>query len=467
MPVILIVDDEPLQREILGNIMSDEGYETYTAPSAEDALEKAAMVHPDVVLSDLKMKKMDGIALMEKLKDGSGVPAVIIMTAFGSVSTAVEAMKKGAFDYLTKPLDKEMVLLTVKRALNTVALLKKNRELQNVLYNKFSIEGIVGGSLQMQEVVRMIKKAGDTPVTVLVLGESGTGKELVARAIHYNGLRAARPFTAVNCAAIPENLIESELFGYEPGAFTGANSRHPGLFEISNGGTIFLDEIGDLPLHMQSKILRVIQEKEVRRLGGRESIKIDVRVVAATNKDLEKEMRSGRFREDLYYRLRVVSIELPPLRERKGDITELANYFLAKYNKEFGRRIKSIGEPAMKAFISYHWPGNIRQLESVIERAVVMCDSDSISLKDIKGELRQTRKEDLMEMDIPDEGIDFDELEKSLLIKSMEKSNNVAARAAKLLGMSYKTFLYRWEKINEGQGKTSSGGISGTAGTAS
>ncbi len=451
MSVILIVDDEPLQREILGNIMSDAGYETYTAPSGEDALEKAGQVHPDVVLTDLKMKKMDGIALLEKLKDDSGIPAVVIMTAFGSVSSAVEAMKKGASDYLTKPLDKEMVLLTVKRALNTVDLLKKNRELQNALYNKFSTEGIIGGSQRMQEVVRMIKKASGTPVTVLVLGESGTGKELVARAIHYNGVRAAKPFTAVNCAAIPENLIESELFGYEPGAFTGANSRHPGLFEVSNGGTIFLDEIGDLPLLMQSKILRVIQEKEVRRLGAREPVKVGVRVIAATNKDLEKEMKAGRFREDLYYRLRVVSIELPPLRERKNDIPELVDYFLAKYNKEFGRRIKFVGEPAMNAFVSYHWPGNIRQLESVIERAMVMCDSDSIGLKDIKGELRHTRKEDLMEMELPDDGIDFDALEKALLIKAMEKANNVAARAAKLLGMSYKTFLYRWEKINENQ----------------
>ncbi|MDA8091731.1 MAG: sigma-54 dependent transcriptional regulator [Nitrospiraceae bacterium] len=449
MAIILVVDDEPLQRDILQNILSDAGYETYTGASGEEALDMARTLNPDVVLTDLKMKQMNGIELMDRIKSGNDETAIIIMTAFGSVSTAVEAMKKGAFDYLSKPLDKEMVLLTVKRAVKTMELLKKNRELQNALFNKFSVEGIVGNSMPVKEVVGLVKKVNDSPVTVLILGESGTGKELVARAIHYSGTRSTKPFTAINCASIPEALLESELFGYEPGAFTGASTtRRAGLFEASNEGTVFLDEIGDLPPATQSKILRILQEKELRRLGGRDTIKVNVKIIAATNKDLEKEIENGRFREDLYYRLRIVTIELPPLRERKEDIPALAAYFLEKYNKEFGRRIKKINDSVFRAFMDYHWPGNIRQLEAVIERAVLMCDTDTIMLSDIKGELRSRKTDGTFDIDIPDEGLVFDDLEKELLRKAMAKAGGVAAKAAKLLGMSYKTFWYRWEKLS-------------------
>ncbi len=448
MAIILVVDDEPLQRDILKNILSDAGYETYTGASGEEALEIARTVGPDVVLTDLKMKQLNGIDLMEQIKTSNDETAIIIMTAYGSVPTAVEAMKKGAFDYLSKPLEKEMVLLTVKRAAHTVELLKKNRELQNALFNKFGVEGIVGNTTEIKAVVGLVKKVNDSPVTVLILGESGTGKELVARAIHYTSTRSTKPFTAINCASIPEALLESELFGYEPGAFTGASTRRSGLFEASNGGTIFLDEIGDLPPATQSKILRVLQEKELRRLGGRDTIKVNVKIIAATNKDLEKEIKSGRFREDLYYRLRVVTIELPPLRERKEDIQALSAYFLEKYNKEFGRRIKKINDSVLKAFSDYHWPGNIRQLEAVIERAVLICDTDTIMLSDIKGELRIRKADGAIDIEIPDEGLVFDDLEKELLRKAMAKAGGVAARAAKLLGMSYKTFWYRWEKLS-------------------
>ena len=448
MAIILVVDDEPLQRDILKNILSDAGYETYTGASGEEALEIARTVGPDVVLTDLKMKQLNGIDLMEQIKTSNDETAIIIMTAYGSVPTAVEAMKKGAFDYLSKPLEKEMVLLTVKRAAHTVELLKKNRELQNALFNKFGVEGIVGNTTEIKAVVGLVKKVNDSPVTVLILGESGTGKELVARAIHYTSTRRTKPFTAINCASIPEALLESELFGYEPGAFTGASTRRSGLFEASNGGTIFLDEIGDLPPATQSKILRVLQEKELRRLGGRDTIKVNVKIIAATNKDLEKEIKSGRFREDLYYRLRVVTIELPPLRERKEDIQALSAYFLEKYNKEFGRRIKKINDSVLKAFSDYHWPGNIRQLEAVIERAVLICDTDTIMLSDIKGELRIRKADGAIDIEIPDEGLVFDDLEKELLRKAMAKAGGVAARAAKLLGMSYKTFWYRWEKLS-------------------
>ena len=447
MPGILVVDDEPLQRGILKTILEDSGYETYTASSGEEAVRLAKTFNPDVILTDLKLGEMDGVELLGEVQREHLAPAVIIMTAYGTVSSAVEAMKKGALDYLTKPLDKDVLLITVKKALERTELLKENLQLQKALFDKFKIEGIIGHSQKMTEAVVIMKKVSASPATVLILGESGTGKELAARAIHYNSPRRTKPFTALNCAAIPENLLESELFGYEVGAFTGAASRKIGLFEATTGGTLFLDEIGDLPQMTQSKILRVLQEKELRRLGGRDAIKVDVRIIAATNKDIEKEIKKGTFREDLYYRLNVIRIELPPLRGRKEDIPELVEYFIRKYNQEFGKRIKEIDSGAMKALIEYHWPGNIRQLESAIEKAVLMCDSNSITLKDIKGELRLSGTSNIIGIDIPDEGINFDEFEKELLKKAMSKANNVAAKAARLLGMSYKTFWYRWEKI--------------------
>jgi DNA-binding NtrC family response regulator len=447
MSVVLVVDDELNQRNILRTILSAEGYETYVAASGEEALKILNSYNPEVVLTDLKMEGMDGIQLMEKIKARENPPEVVLMTAFGTIPSVVEAMNKGAYSYLEKPLDKDKVLLNVRHALEKSILLRENQNLQKALYDKFSIEGIVGDSAVMRKVIDITKKVSQNPVTVLVLGESGTGKELIAKAIHYKSPRSSKPFTAINCAAIPENLLESELFGYEPGAFTGAVTRKIGLFEASNGGTMFLDEIGDLPPMTQSKILRVLQEKEIRRIGGRDAIRVDVRIIAATNKDLEKEMKNGRFREDLYYRLRVVTIEIPPLRERREDIPHLVSYFLQRYNTEFGKRIKRVDEQAMKSLVDYHWPGNVRQVESVIERAVLMCESETIRLQDIKSELRLSRHQSLFDIDVPEEGIVFEELEKELLKKAMEKANHVAARAARLLGMSYKTFWYRWEKF--------------------
>jgi DNA-binding NtrC family response regulator len=446
--VVLVVDDEPLQRDILKTILDDEGYETYTASSAQEGLRIVKEFKPDVVLTDLKMEGMDGIEFIESIPKESFEPSMIIMTAYGTISSAVEAIKIGAFDYLTKPLDKDTLLLTVRRAVERSALLRENLQLQKALYDRFRIEGIVGSSKKMKNAIEIMKKVSASSVTVLILGESGTGKELAARATHYNSPRRTKPFTAVNCAAIPENLIESELFGHEPGAFTGAISRNIGLFEATDGGTILLDEVGDLPLATQSKILRVLQDKEIRRIGGRENIKVDVRIISATNKDLEKELIKKTFREDLYYRLKVITIELPPLRERSEDIPELVNFFIKKYNQELGKRIKGIEEDAMKALIEYHWPGNIRHLESVVERAVLVSDAPFINLKDIKSELRFSQDRGIIDFDLPDEGINFEELEKELLRKAMLKANNVATKAARLLGMSYKTFWYRWEKFN-------------------
>jgi DNA-binding NtrC family response regulator len=448
MAVILIVDDEENQRNILKTILDDEGYETYAAASAEDGLKIVREIKPDVVLTDLKMKGMDGIEFIESLPEEPFRPPAIVMTAFGTISSAIDAIRKGAFDYLTKPLEEDVLLITVRRAVEKTDLLKENLQLQKALFERFKMEGIVGRSGRMVEALEVMKKVSSSHVTVLILGESGTGKELAARAIHYNSPRKAKPFIAINCAAIPENLIESELFGYEPGAFTGATSRSIGLFEASHSGTIFLDEIGDLPLLTQSKILRVLQDKEIRRVGSRENIKVNVRIIAATNKDLEKEIGNKTFREDLYYRLKVITIHLPPLRERKEDIPELVSFFIRKYNQEFGKRVRDIEENAVKALRDYHWPGNIRQLESVVERAVLMCGTSSIGLKDIKSELRYFQGKGILDFDLPDEGINIENLEKDLLKKAMQKSNGVAAKAAKLLGMSYKTFWYRWEKLN-------------------
>ncbi len=448
MAVIIVIDDEHRQRDILQTILEDKGYEVHTAPSAEKGIELITTLRPDVVLTDLKMGAMSGIQLLDSLPEGPPIkPAVIIMTAYGTISSAVEAVKKGAFDYLTKPLEKDVIVLTVKKAVERMQLLKENIRLQDALFGKFKIEGIVGSSDKMKAIIGVVRKVTPTSVTVLIHGESGTGKELIARAIHYNSPLRTGPFMAINCAAIPDNLIESELFGYEPGAFTGATHRKTGLFESSDKGTLFLDEIGDLPLLTQMKILRTLQDKEIRRLGGKDNIKVDVRIIAATNKDLEKEVAEKRFREDLYYRLKVVTVGLPPLKERKEDIPSLVQFFVDKYNKEFGKRIKGISAGAMKALAYYHWPGNIRQLESVIERAILISDTDIIGLNDIKSELRLSPGIGIMDVEIPDEGLNFEELEKELIKKAMLKADNVAAKAARLLGMSYKTFWYRLEKF--------------------
>ncbi|MEW5747094.1 MAG: sigma-54 dependent transcriptional regulator [Nitrospirota bacterium] len=447
MGSIVVIDDEQRQRDIIRTILEDEGYEVRTASSAEEGLELISALGPDVVITDLKMSGMSGVQLLDAIPDDTVKPAVVIMTAYGTITSAVEAMRKGAFDYLTKPLEKDGIIITVKKAMERMQLLKENIRLQDALFQKFKMEGIVGTSPRMREIIELAKKVTPTAVTILIYGESGTGKELIARAIHYNSPRKTGPFTAINCAAIPDNLIESELFGYEPGAFTGATHRKVGLFESSDKGTIFLDEVGDLPLMTQTKILRVLQDKEIRRLGGKDSIKTDVRIIAATNKDLEKEVAAGRFREDLYYRLKVVTLELPPLRERKEDIPALVSFFIGKYNKEFGKRIKGMSDTVMKALTAYHWPGNIRHLESVIERAVLISDADTIGMQEIRSELKLPQERGLLDIDIPDEGINFEELEKELIKKAMLKANNVAAKAARLLGMTYKTFWYRLEKF--------------------
>ncbi|HHW20111.1 sigma-54-dependent transcriptional regulator [Thermodesulfovibrio thiophilus] len=447
MTTILIVDDEILQREILLTILSEEGYNVHSASCIEEARKIINESFPEIILTDLKLGSQDGIEILNNLPDEPFRPAVIVITAFGTISSAVNAIKKGAFDYLTKPLDKEVLLVTVRKAEERMNLIKENLLLRKELYDKFKIDGIIVKSKKMLQIIDIVKKVTPTNATVLIYGESGTGKELISRAIHYNSPRKNKPFIAINCAAIPEALIESELFGYEPGAFTGANTRKIGLIEAADQGTLFLDEIAELPITTQSKLLRVLQDKEIRRIGGKDTIKVDVRIIAATNKNLADEVVNNRFREDLYYRLKVVTVELPALRERKEDIPELVNFFIEKYSKEFGKRINGIDEKAMEAILNYSWPGNIRELESVIERAIIICDKDKITINDIQDELKVTKCKNIFDINIPDEGINYEELEKELLKKALIKSNFVIAQAARLLGMSYDTFWYRLKKF--------------------
>ncbi|MDI1472363.1 MAG: sigma-54 dependent transcriptional regulator [Thermodesulfovibrio sp.] len=447
MTTILIIDDEPLQRDILTTILSEEDYLVYSALNLEEAEKIINEFHPEIILTDLKLGMQNGMDILNNLPQEPFSPLVIVITAFGTISSAVEAIKKGAFDYLTKPIDREILLLTVKKAEERINLMKENLRLKKELYEKFKIEGIIGKSKKMLQVLDIVKKVTPTNATVLIYGESGTGKELIARAIHYNSPRKDKPFIAINCAAIPETLIESELFGYEPGAFTGANTRKIGIIESADKGTLFLDEIAELPPLTQSKLLRVLQEKEVRRIGGKDAIKVDLRIIAATNKNLSKEVEQNRFREDLYYRLKVITVEIPPLRERKDDIPELVNFFIEKYSKEFGKRVNGIEEKALQALINYPWPGNIRQLETVIERAIIICEKDKITLSDIQDELKISIPKNILDIEIPDEGINYEELEKEILKKALIKSNYIIAKAARLLGMSYKTFWYRLEKF--------------------
>jgi len=446
---ILVIDDERSQREILKTILEDDGYTVHTAGSGKEALRLFKTAIPDLILTDLKIPDIDGISLLDSFKKGSPSSPVIMMTAYGTINSAVEAMKKGAFDYLTKPLERDELLITIERAFEKVNLEKENRRLQQELQERFRIEGIVGSHGSMQEIFKLIRKVSNSSSTVLIYGESGTGKELVARAIHYNSPRRNRPFMAINCASIPESLLDSELFGFEAGSFTGATGRKIGLFEAADGGTLFLDEIGDLSPHMQAKILRALQEREIRRIGGRENIRVDVRIISATNKDLEKEMGRGKFREDLYYRLQVIAIKIPPLRDRYTDIPELVAHFIKKNNRLLNKDVKGITEEALQILMSYNWPGNVRQLETVIERAVLLTEGEKILPEDLPVEVRNPLiSKDRFEFEIPDEGISLEELEKRLILKAMEKSGGVITRAAKLLGISFRTLQYRLEKFN-------------------
>jgi two-component system, NtrC family, response regulator PilR len=445
---ILVVDDEKGQREILDVILKKEGYRVVDVPGGREALEKLESAVFDLILTDLKMQGMSGMDLMVKILEDNADQCVVMMTAHGTIDSAVEAIKKGAFDYLEKPLERDDLLLTVQRALEHVALRRENRVLHKKLEETQGIPNIIGDHPKIKEVFRIISKIAPTNSTVLVFGESGTGKEMVARAIHDRSPRKDLPFFAINCAAIPDSLIESELFGHEKGAFTGASSKEFGLFEAADGGTVFLDEIGEMNVGMQAKLLRAIQEKEVRRVGGKVNIPIDVRIISATNKDLESGIKKGAFREDLFYRLNVLRINLPPLRERGSDIVALAEFFVRKYSASSGLSVKGIDKPAIKLLMNYSWPGNVRQLESVIERGVLMAETEYIRPEDLPAEVHEeATSAGKLRFELPVEGLSIEELERDLIIKAMDRTGWVIAKAAPLLGMSYKTLQYRLEKF--------------------
>ena len=446
---ILIVDDEKGQRDILNVILKKEGYDVIDVPGVREALDKLEKREFDLILTDLKMQGQSGLDLLDKVLTDDPRQCVILMTAHGTVDSAVEAMKKGAFDYLEKPLERDDLILTLRRAFERIDLVRENRVLQKRVEAIQSIPNMLGEHPKMLEVFRVVTKIAATTSTVLIVGESGTGKELVARAIHDGSQRFEKPFMAINCAAIPDTLIESELFGHEKGSFTGANAREFGIFEAANGGTVFLDEIGEMNVAMQAKLLRAIQEKEIRRVGGKVNIPLDVRILSATNKELEQEIKRGAFREDLFYRLNVIRINLPPLRERGSDVKTLAEFFVKKYSQTTGIAVDGISKPALKLLMNYIWPGNVRQLESVIERSVLMAESNYIEPEDLPVEI--TANSTLagnIPFELPPEGIAFEEFEKGLIIKAMERAEWVIGKAAPLLGMSYKTLQYRLEKFD-------------------
>jgi DNA-binding NtrC family response regulator len=457
---ILVVDDEGAQREVLRTILTSEGYGVETAASGAEALQKSNRTRFDLVLTDLRMPVADGLSLVGQLTREDPPTLVILMTAYGSRDSAEQALKQGAFDYLTKPLERDDLLQTIERAFERMRLIQENRLPRQELEERFRVEGIVGSHYRMQEVFDKLHRVSNSNSTVLIIGESGTGKELIARAIHRHSPRKDRPFVAVSCAAIPETLIESELFGYEKGAFTGAITRRQGLFEAADKSTLLLDEIGELNVNMQAKVLRALQEREIRRVGGREDIKVDVRIIAATNKDLEAEVKRGAFREDLYYRLNVVSVNLPPLRERSTDIPQLAEYFVARACQDAGRPPMTITTEAMRLLLSFHWPGNVRQLDTVLHRAVLLSGGRAIDYMDLPIEVRFS---DLPHRDpeaaaaseaggahpfrLPAQGINLEEVERDFILQAMERSGGVIARAAKLLGLTYRTLQYRLEKF--------------------
>ena len=448
---ILVVDDELSMREFLAILLDGEGYLVDQAESAEDALACMDQQRYEMVISDVSMPGLGGIELLSRIKSQSPETAVLMITAFTTAEQAVEAMKLGAYDYIGKPFKVEEVKVLVRKALEKRSLEEENKRLKAEVQERFSFSGLIGKSKQMREVYDLIAKVAESMANVLITGESGTGKELAAKAIHYNSPRRNAPFEAVNCGAIPDTLIESELFGHSRGAFTGAISDRPGLFEQAEGGTLFLDEIGEVPLQLQAKLLRVLQEREFRRVGGSSSIKADVRIVAASNRNLEEQVREGSFREDLFYRLNVVQLHMPSLKERVEDIPALVEHFYKKYSIWSGSG-EIITPEALKALFNYPFPGNVRELENLVERCVVL-GSRVIDFECLPTGVREHRTAPAVaaEFEIPEEGMDLqaylDALEQRLLIRALEKCGGVKKRAAAFLGMTFRSFRYRLAKF--------------------
>lgn len=442
---ILVVEDEEKLRRVIQLQLVSAGYEVDQAGTAEDALRFADRA--DAVLTDLKLPGMDGQHLLQLIHGQNANLPVIVMTAFGTVETAVEAMKSGAVDFLLKPFSLDHLMKVVEKALEVSALRDENRMLREELGRRYQFDNIVGQSKPMQEIFATVTRVAATRATVLLCGESGTGKDLIARAIHYHSPRRERPFIKINCTAIPENLMESELFGYERGAFTGANTSKPGKFEQADTGTVFLDEIGDVPNNIQVKLLRVLQEREFERLGSNKTLKTDVRIVAATNVDLRAALERGAFREDLYYRLNVVPINIPPLRDRKEDIPWLAKHFIARLAADVGSPCESISDGAIDRLLEYHWPGNVRELENVIERSLVLCSGKELSPADIRMDLAPARRTAAAADAFLPEGMSLDHYEQTIIREALRRANGNKSQAARLLGLTRNALRYRLSQM--------------------
>src|SRR5579884_3950276 len=437
---ILVVEDEEKLRRVVVMHLSSAGYEVKAAGTAEEAIKYAG--DADLILTDLRLPGMDGLALLEKLNAQNSQAPVVVMSAFGTVENAVEAMKKGAVDFLPKPFSLDHLSVVVEKALEVSKLRDENRELREALGKKYQFENIIGRSPAMQEIFATVERVAGTRATVLLCGESGVGKDMIARAIHQHSPRRDRPFVKINCTAIPENLMESELFGYEKGAFTGANTSKPGKFEQADSGTVMLDEIGDVPANIQVKLLRVLQEREFERLGSNKTLHIDVRVIAATNRDLRAALEEGTFREDLYYRLNVVPLEIPPLRERKEDIPYLAGHFVEKLAPEMGNQVTGITNAAIDKLMQYSWPGNVRELENVIERSMVMASGEKLDAGDIRLDMNLRPRQSNGDLTLP-EGMSLDSYEQELIRDALKRANGNKSQAARLLGLTRNALRYR------------------------
>jgi DNA-binding NtrC family response regulator len=447
MGSILIIDDEDLIRWSLREALVQAGHTVHDAGSGELARKLFTTLEFDLALVDLKLGDTDGLTLMKEILREQHQIAVIIMTAFSSVETAVEAMKLGAFDYLSKPFNLEQVVLTANRAVESAQLRKEVQSFHTDLKSRYGIQNIVGRSEPMQEVVRIIRKVAQSEAnTILLRGESGVGKDLVARAIHYESRRADKPFLTITCTTLQETLLESELFGHEKGSFTDAKAQKRGLFEMAGGGTTFLDEIGDMSMTLQSKLLHFLEHKTFRRVGGTEDLRVDVRVIAATNRDLEAAIREGRFREDLYYRLNIIPVVIPPLRERPEDIPALVSYFVQIYNREFKKRVVQVATPAMDILTHYAWPGNVRELRNVVERAMLLVSGPEILPEDLMIQRAKSNGEKTA-LRLPPEGVNIEDVERSLVLQALERTGWNRAGAARLLGCSRDQIRYRIEKF--------------------
>lgn len=445
---ILVIDDDASLRRVVEYNLQEAGYQFLSAASGEEGLVLVAEEAPSLVITDMKMPGMDGMQVLKNIKASHPDTLVIIITAFGTIDVAVDAMKVGAYDYITKPFTRDELRLTVAKALQFIGLVSENKRLKNELADRSDFRKTVGSSQKMERVFDIVRKVADTEASILITGESGTGKELVARSIHSQSSRKDAPFVAINCAAIPRDLLESELFGHVRGSFTGAVRDKTGKFQLADGGTLFLDEVGDLPLELQPKLLRALQEKEVEPVGGTKALKLDVRVLAATNLDIEKALSAGAFREDLYYRLAVIPIHLPPLRERREDISLLLRYFCGKLNVEQ----VSFDAGAHAALNSYHWPGNVRELENLVERLLIMRSGDTITLDDLPDKIRtggtgfDAATKTGTVINLPDEGYSLEQLEREVVVEALERNSWNQTAAAKFLRIPRHTLIYRIEK---------------------